>query len=345
MRAPGSIRPAKDRSTLNTFISYLKDYFRIVPRKSLLFTILFVAILVTFNYSFGIERRILAIKPWYFSLSVFFLFYGGVLAVVWGIQYFWGRPGQQPADQAQPYLSADNDAGRSRSAIHRGIGLLALAPLYFAFKMIHWDLLPLLPSGWSFPWDHYALIVLQLPAKLILLLLMLWACRKMGGWGTMKGLGLTTKGFSPRPYLLLLLFLTPLIALASTQQDFLRFYPKVKNLAFINAYAHPSWPWKLLYEFSYGLDFLSIELFFRGFLVIGLARWAGTKAILPMAAFYCTVHFGKPLGECISSFFGGVALGVIAWRTRSILGGLMVHLGLAWMMELGGWLGNFYNSH
>ena len=133
--------------------------------------------------------------------------------------------------------------------------------------------------------------------------------------------------------------LIPVIALASTQPDFLRFYPKVKNLAFLNGYTSPVWPWKLGYELSYGLDFLTIELFFRGLLIVGLLRYAGPRAILPMAAFYCTIHFGKPLGECISSFFGGLVLGVLAYRTRSILGGLIVHLGLAWMMEIGGWLG------
>ena len=108
----------------------------------------------------------------------------------------------------------------------------------------------------------------------------------------------------------------------------------------MNAYPGQSWPWKVGYELSYGLDFLSIELFFRGLLVIGLVRYAGEKAILPMAAFYCTIHFGKPLGECITSFSGGLALGVLAYRTRSILGGLIVHLGLAWMMEVGGWVGH-----
>jgi len=140
----------------------------------------------------------------------------------------------------------------------------------------------------------------------------------------------------------LLLLLLPLIALASTQHDFLRVYPKVQNLSFIDGFAHPAWPWKLLYELSYGLDFLGIELFFRGLLVIGLLRFAGRDAILPMAAFYCTIHFGKPLGECISSFFGGLILGVLAANTRTILGGLIVHLGLAWLMEIGGWLGHHY---
>jgi hypothetical protein len=229
--------------------------------------------------------------------------------------------------------------------------LLVLAPLFFAFKMVHWDLSFLTSSRWYFPWERYALVVLQLPVKLLALILMLVVCRKMvNGAGSDGGVlrsedagsgffGFTTRGFAARPYFLILLGLLPLIALASTQHDFLMTYPKVKNIAFINGYAHPSWPWKLLYELSYGLDFVSIELFFRGFLVIGLARWAGRDVILPMAAFYCTIHFGKPLGECISSFFGGMALGVIAWRTRSILGGLIVHLGLAWLMELGGWIG------
>ncbi|MBL0133872.1 MAG: hypothetical protein IPP79_07630 [Chitinophagaceae bacterium] len=53
-----------------------------------------------------------------------------------------------------------------------------------------------------------------------------------------------------------------------------------------------------------------------------------------MAAFYCSIHFGKPLLECITSYFGGIILGVIVYRTKSIWGGLLMHLGIAWMMEL-----------
>ena len=72
-------------------------------------------------------------------------------------------------------------------------------------------------------------------------------------------------------------------------------------------------------------------------------KWAGKDAILPMACFYCTIHFGKPLGECISSYFGGIILGVVVYHTRSIYGGLLVHLGIAWLMELGGYIGNTLN--
>ena len=136
----------------------------------------------------------------------------------------------------------------------------------------------------------------------------------------------------------MLLIMIPLIAAASTQQDFLAVYPKLKTIA--NVYNEPGIQWwhKLLFEISYGTDFITIELFFRGFLILAFIKWAGKDAILPMACFYCAIHFGKPVGECISSYFGGILLGIVVYHTRSILGGLIVHLGIAWLMELGGYL-------
>ena len=136
----------------------------------------------------------------------------------------------------------------------------------------------------------------------------------------------------------MLLIMVPLVAAASTQPDFLAVYPKLKLITGNNGNDWITWWHKLLFEISYGSDFISIELFFRGFLVLAFIKRAGKDAILPMACFYCTIHFGKPLGECISSYFGGIILGIVVYNTRSILGGLMVHLGIAWMMELGGYL-------
>jgi hypothetical protein len=321
---------------MRAFLQYLLAYLRHTSRPALLITTLFIAALITTNYTFGIERHILTAGPWYVAFSGFFLFYGVVLTLAWGLQYEWGggvRAGTEATAAAM--------RGAPRFFQPRLVILLLLAPLFFAAKMVHWDLSPLLPA--AYPWNHYWLIVLQLPAKLLLLFGLLFTCRKAGlleGDSLRSSVGLTTRGFDARPYFLLLLLLVPVVALASTRPDFLHVYPKVKNIAFINGYASPVWPWKLGYEVSYGLDFLSIELFFRGLLIVGLVRYAGEHAILPMAAFYCTIHFGKPLGECISSYFGGLVLGVLAYRTRSILGGLIVHLGLAWMMEFGGWLGH-----
>jgi hypothetical protein len=146
-----------------------------------------------------------------------------------------------------------------------------------------------------------------------------------------------------KPYILMLLIMLPVIAAASTQADFLSTYPKMKEVLPLPGNAYPAWWYEMLFELSYGTDFFSIEVFFRGFLVIGFIRWAGKDAILPMACFYCTIHFGKPLGECISSYFGGLLLGIVSYHTRSIYGGLMVHLGIAWMMEAGGYIGNYLN--
>lgn len=73
------------------------------------------------------------------------------------------------------------------------------------------------------------------------------------------------------------------------------------------------------------------------FLVLAFVKWL-KKMILPMACFYCSIHFGKPMGECISSYFGGILLGIVVYNTRSVFGGLMVHLWIAWMMELAGWV-------
>ena len=142
-----------------------------------------------------------------------------------------------------------------------------------------------------------------------------------------------------KPYLIMLLIMIPLIALASTQKDFLEMYPKAK---FLTGLQLPSKKMHyLFYELCYGFDFVSIEFFFRGFLILSLLKICGTHCIIPVACFYCTIHFGKPMGEAISSFWGGLLLGIVSFNTRSVWGGLMVHLGIAWLMEIGGWVGFF----
>lgn len=149
--------------------------------------------------------------------------------------------------------------------------------------------------------------------------------------------GTSVYHFKPAPYLLMLLLMLPLIGLAASRPDFQGMYPKLLHLSWF-ADGKGKATEKLLYELSYGTDFVSVEFFFRGFLVLAFVKWAGKNAILPMAMFYCTIHFGKPMGECISSFFGGLLLGVITYHTRTIWGGLIVHLGIAWMMELAGYV-------
>jgi membrane protease YdiL (CAAX protease family) len=145
--------------------------------------------------------------------------------------------------------------------------------------------------------------------------------------------GFKTKDVLLKPYFILLLLMLPLLIGAATQPDFLTIYPRVFKLDL-----PADSPYKLVlsvfYELVYATDFVTTEFFFRGFLILAFARYAGPQAILPMCVFYVTIHFGKPLGETISSFFGGWILGILAYETRSIYGGIIVHLGIALMMEL-----------
>jgi hypothetical protein len=146
--------------------------------------------------------------------------------------------------------------------------------------------------------------------------------------------GLQPRKFDMKPYFIMLLMMLPVIIAASGTESFLRQYPMYKSSA-VHIYLDiGEWIPVTIYELAYGLDFITVEFLFRGFLVIGMISSLGRGAVLSMAVVYCTLHFGKPMGEAISSIFGGYILGVIAYETRSIWGGVIVHIGIAWMMEL-----------
>lgn len=163
----------------------------------------------------------------------------------------------------------------------------------------------------------------------ILLIFWLWADRKQ-----MKHFyGLTTRGFSPGPYVLMLLIMLPLLIWASFQPAFLKTYPQFKPWALQAVFGLTKWQMFGIYEIVYSADFVMVELFFRGALVIGLASVMKNHSIVPMIILYCFLHFEKPMAEAIGSVFGGYILGIIALRTRSIFGGVCIHLGVALLMD------------
>lgn len=142
--------------------------------------------------------------------------------------------------------------------------------------------------------------------------------------------GFSSSKLNLKPYLTLLLLMLPLVLWVSFQEDFLRRYPTY-HPARDNSDNFISHFWT--YELFYGLDFVGTEFFYRGFMVMALARYLGAGSIMPMVAVYTFMHFGKPMGEAIGSFFGGAILGVLAYYSRSIYGGIIVHVGVAYLME------------
>lgn len=142
-----------------------------------------------------------------------------------------------------------------------------------------------------------------------------------------------------KPYFMMLLIVSPLVVAASFLPDFQQAYPQYKPW-FRNelAFGLSSEVRTAIFTSSYATGFLAVELLFRGALVLGMFQIMGSRAVLPMAAFYCAFHFGKPMGEAIASIFGGYVLGILALHGRSIAGGIIVHLGVAMLMELMGHL-------
>ena len=146
--------------------------------------------------------------------------------------------------------------------------------------------------------------------------------------------GLNAHNFDTSPYLTMLVIMLPIITAVSFNGSFTRQYPMYQSSLAHTYLGTPEWVMVVIYELAYGLDCITVEFLFRGFMVIGMMHILGRGAVLPMAVVYCFLHFGKPAGEAISSVFGGYILGVIAYETRSVWGGIIVHMGIAWMMEL-----------
>lgn len=150
-----------------------------------------------------------------------------------------------------------------------------------------------------------------------------------------KGLyGLSIEGFDYKVYFVFFLIMVPLIFWASFQPDFLEAYPSFKPWKANEVFGLSRAQMSGIFEVFYLFDFITVELLFRGALVIGLSSIMGKHTILPMVVTYAFLHFGKPMGETIGSIFGGYILGVIALYSRSILGGCAIHMGVALLMEV-----------
>lgn len=146
--------------------------------------------------------------------------------------------------------------------------------------------------------------------------------------------GLTMQGFKYQPYVIMLLIMVPIVLAASFGQEFIDYYPTLRPSRAAAWTALPQWLTMAIYETIYLLDFIWTELIFRGFLVIGMAAVLGKGSVWPMATVYLFRHFAKPFGESVGSIFGGYILGVIALRSRNIMGGVFIHMGVAFLMEL-----------
>lgn len=301
---------------MKTLAGYLKRYYldELKPHgRTYALPLLFIVALTAFEYSFGLKKLffdpnlafwIRFSRKWLFAL------------IVWSLPLYWvmkKRKKTVPWKAILPWLALVMAAYAFRSTYRGHLEWLSE-------KAVGWD-----QNTFYFYWFTAAQWFQALSIVVPLLLVGLFSGKHLHAFHGLNHANI-------KPYLVLLIGAAVVVGLASTQSDFQAYYPRFAKM----------WPeggpWQinriLLFEASYALDFYATEYLFRGFLILAFIRYLGPEAILPMAIFYVTIHFGKPLGETISSFFGGMLLGVMAYYSHSIWGGIILHIGLAWLMEL-----------
>lgn len=74
------------------------------------------------------------------------------------------------------------------------------------------------------------------------------------------------------------------------------------------------------------VELSAAEFLYRGFLMMALVRWCGPFGVVLATFPFVFMHLGKPELETLSTVFGGIGFGWLAWRTGSVLYGAALHV-------------------
>ncbi|MFO0745552.1 MAG: CPBP family intramembrane glutamic endopeptidase [Myxococcota bacterium] len=114
----------------------------------------------------------------------------------------------------------------------------------------------------------------------------------------------------------------PLSYLQSRKPSFREHYPEVRAPLTGRTAA-----WNVA---SWAAYLVAYELFFRGYLVLGLAPVVGPLPAVAISLMgYVWVHLGKHPGEAVGTLVSGTWFGLVALHTGSVLGPIVAHLAIA----------------
>jgi hypothetical protein len=168
-----------------------------------------------------------------------------------------------------------------------------------------------------------------------------WAITRMGGYvlplvvwrmifprDAILDFGLRTRGFLEHAwiYAMFVTVMIPLMMIVARQPDFGMYYPFYRGCS-------RSWQDFGMWEVLYIGQFLTLEIFFRGWWVRA-CRSFGVGAIFCMVVPYAMIHIGKPYLEACGAIVAGTVLGSLSMKTRSIYAGFLVHVTVAILMDL-----------
>ncbi len=180
-----------------------------------------------------------------------------------------------------------------------------------------WAYFPLLPEAWWFFWHLVAFFVIPI---LVIKYVLKDSIKRYG-------LGVGRLNQHKRWYVLLTAPILFFIVMVSFREDFVNHYPFYKL-------AHRSWIDFFAWEIFYLSQFFFVEFFFRGFILQACRPAFGVNAIFIMIVPYMMIHLSKPWLEAAGAIFFGLFLGVLALHTRSIWGGVLVHVSIALSMDV-----------
>ena len=108
--------------------------------------------------------------------------------------------------------------------------------------------------------------------------------------------------------------------------------------AFAEKYPHLSdaksnWNILLIYELGMLIYMFAWEFIWRGFTLFGLEKKFGYYSVLIQMIPFVILHNGKPFLETFGAIFGGIALGILALRTRSFYYCVLTHIGVMFSID------------
>jgi uncharacterized protein len=185
------------------------------------------------------------------------------------------------------------------------------------FKLNFFDALSANPNVYLFEFAYWYIgdfiILFVIPALLI----------KLVFKEKIRDYGVKTGDFNAgiRLSVLFLVIMIPIIWLVTSQPVFSLTYPLLDQ-------ARDSWKIFIFYELGLVFYLFAWEFIWRGFMLFGLKEKFGFYAVIIQMIPFLILHNGKPPVETFGAILGGIALGILAYRTQSIYYCIVTHAGI-----------------
>jgi len=174
----------------------------------------------------------------------------------------------------------------------------------------------------ALPYFYWGVSSLVIRILIPLLVIVLWINRRPSDFGY-RLRGVTSHAWI---YVVMFLVMLPLLTAASFLPAFQAKYPMYEEAAL--GLRHFG-----LWEIAYGIQFMGVEAFFRGFLTFGLYPRFGYLSLFIMVVPYALVHVGKPPIEVFMAVPAGLLLGYLALKSRSWVFGALLHWAVGITMD------------